>query len=42
MGECTYIRHFQLSKIKNDEKIEIFIEICYICLKSIRNLVLKE
>lgn len=46
MDDGTYFRHFQHSINKNNEKIEIFIELCYIydytCLKPIRNLVLKE
>lgn len=47
MDNGTYSRHFQHSIInKNNEKIEILIELCYIydytCLKPIRNLVLKE
>lgn len=46
MDDGTYFRHFQHSINKNNEKIKILKELCYIydytCLKPIRNLVLKE
>lgn len=46
MDDGTYFRHFQHSINKNNEKIEMFKELCYIYhytrLKPIRNLVLKE
>lgn len=46
MDNGIYFRYFQYFINKNNEKIEILKEFCYIydyiCLKLIRNLVLKE